>query len=131
MVVACQEARRPTGSGEYPISTFEFIPRPPRRPRTDWTLETGCCKLSQHSVVLIFASDGKLPIRGDQMLDPRDFRLRHFLLIALVSVLVAAVLRHTLHVYGNISPKDIGVDALVSAAVIALAVICLRKRFWR
>lgn len=80
---------------------------------------------------MIFPSDGKLPILGDQMLDPRDFRLRHFLLIALASVFVAAVLRHTLHVYGNISPKDIGVDALISAAVIAVAVIFLRKRFWR
>jgi len=65
------------------------------------------------------------------MVDPRDFRLRYFLLILLTSVLIAAVLRHTLHVYGNISPKDICVDALLSAAFIAIAVICFRSRFWR
>jgi hypothetical protein len=49
----------------------------------------------------------------------------------LTSVLVAAVLRHTLHVYGNISPKDIGVDALLAAACVAIVVICFRRRFWR
>jgi hypothetical protein len=72
-----------------------------------------------------------LALLGWSMVDPRDFRLRYFLLILLTSVLVAAVLRHTLHVYGNISPKDIGVDALLAAACIAIVVICFRSRFWR
>jgi hypothetical protein len=73
----------------------------------------------------------RLALLGWDMVDPRNFRLRYFLLILLTSVLVAAVLRHTLHVYGNISPKDIGVDALLAAAFIAIVVICLRGRFWR
>lgn len=73
----------------------------------------------------------RLTLLGCGMVDPRDFRLRYFLLILVTSVLIAAVLRHTLHVYGNISPKDIGVDALLAAAFIAIAVICFRSRFWR
>lgn len=73
----------------------------------------------------------RLTLPGCSMVDPRDFRLRYFLLILVTSVLIAAVLRHALHVYGNISPKDIGVDALLAAAFIAIAVICFRSRFWR
>jgi hypothetical protein len=61
--------------------------------------------------------------------DPRDFRLRYFLLIAFAAVLIAAVLRHTLHVYGNISPKDIGVDALLAAAAVGLLMLFLRNLF--
>jgi hypothetical protein len=65
------------------------------------------------------------------MLDPRDFRLRHLLLIVLAAILVAAVLRHTLHVYGGFSPRDIGVDALLIAVIIGVAMMGLRRLFRR
>lgn len=65
------------------------------------------------------------------MLDPRDFRLRYFLLIAFAAIVIAAVLRHALHVYGGISPKDIGVDALLAAAAVGVIMIFLRNRFHR
>jgi hypothetical protein len=65
------------------------------------------------------------------VLDPRDFRLRYFLLIAFAAVLIAAVLRHTLHVYGNISPKDIGVDALLAAAAVGVIMFFGRNLFRR
>jgi hypothetical protein len=61
------------------------------------------------------------------MLDPRDFRLRYFLLITLAAVVVAAVLRHTLHVYGGFSPKDIGLDALLIAGVLSAAIFFIRR----
>jgi hypothetical protein len=61
--------------------------------------------------------------------DPRDFRLRYFLMIVFAAVLIAAVLRHTLHVYGNISPKDIGVDALLAASAVGLLMFLFRNRF--
>jgi hypothetical protein len=63
------------------------------------------------------------------VLDPTSFRLRYFLLVAFAAVFIAAVLRHTLHVYGNISPKDIGVDALLAASVVGLLVFLFRNRF--
>jgi hypothetical protein len=66
-----------------------------------------------------------------RMLDPRHFRLRYFLMLASAAVLVAAVLRHILHVYGGISPKDIGADALLAAAAVGIAIFCLRNRFRR
>ena len=65
------------------------------------------------------------------MFDPRNFRLRYFLLIAFAAVLIAGLLRHTLHVYGNIAPKDIGVDALLAASVVGLLMFLFRNRFRR
>jgi hypothetical protein len=121
MINCLCDARRPNGRADYRRSAFEPISL-----RLSNQLQT----VARRAIIYLFIG-GKFEAPGGQMLDPREFRLRHFLLIGLVSVLVAAVLRHTLHVYGHISPKDIGVDALLSAAVIAIAVICLRSRFWR
>ena len=64
---------------------------------------------------------------GAHMLDPRDFRLRYFLLILLAAVLIAALLRHTLHVYGGLSREDIGLDALLAAISIGFVMVCLRR----
>jgi hypothetical protein len=64
------------------------------------------------------------------MLDPRDFRLRYFLLILFAAILIAALLRHTLHVYGGLSREYIGLYALVAAVGIGL-IVALRRRFQR
>jgi hypothetical protein len=64
-------------------------------------------------------------------MDPRDFRLRYFLLIVLAAVLIAAVLRHTLHVYGGLSREDIGFDAVLAAGAVVLVMIVLRRVFRR
>jgi hypothetical protein len=61
------------------------------------------------------------------VLDPREFRLRHFLLVVLAALLVAAVLRHVLHVYGGLAREDIRSDALVAALIIGLVAVFLRR----
>jgi hypothetical protein len=68
---------------------------------------------------------------GDYMLDPRDFRLRYFSLIILAAILVAALLRHTLHVYGEMSREAIGADALLAAVAVGVAMFCVRRLFRR
>ena len=61
------------------------------------------------------------------MLDPRSFRLRDFLVVALAAVFTAAVLRHVLHVYGGISPEEIRADALLAVLTVAVATILFRR----
>ena len=61
------------------------------------------------------------------LLDPRSFRLRNFLAIALAAVFTAAVLRHVLHVYGGISPEEIRADALLAILIVAVATILFRR----
>lgn len=58
-----------------------------------------------------------------RVLDPREFRFRYLVWIALAAVLTAAVLRHVLHVYGGFSPDDIRSDTLIALAAIALALL--------
>ncbi len=67
------------------------------------------------------------------MLDPRSFRFRTFLAIVLAAVLTAALLRHSLHVYGGIPREEIRWDALVTVflAVGALGAAAIIRRVWR
>jgi branched-subunit amino acid transport protein len=65
--------------------------------------------------------------REDVSLDPRSFRLRNFLAIALAAVFTAAVLRHVLHVYGGISREEIRADALLAILIAAVATILFRR----
>jgi hypothetical protein len=65
------------------------------------------------------------------MPDPRDFRLRSFLLIFLATVVVAGLLRHVLHVYGGFSRQDIRLNALLAAAVIGVATFFFRSLYRR
>lgn len=60
-------------------------------------------------------------------MDPRSFRLRNFLAIALAAVFTAAVLRHVLHVYGGISREDIRANALLAILIVAVATILFRR----
>ena len=61
------------------------------------------------------------------LLDPRSFRLRNFLAIALAAVFTAAVLRHVLHVYGGISREEIRADAILAMLVVIAATILARQ----
>jgi hypothetical protein len=49
--------------------------------------------------------------------DPTRIRMRHLILILLAAVLTAALLRHTLHVEGGITRKQIWAAALVVLAI--------------
>ena len=61
-----------------------------------------------------------------RMIDPRNFRLKVFLAIAVGALLTAAALRHILHVYGGISREEIRWDALGFAAIGILAILLFR-----
>jgi hypothetical protein len=45
----------------------------------------------------------------------------------LAAILVAALLRHVLHVYGGLSREDIRADALIAVLVIVVTSILLRR----
>ena len=59
------------------------------------------------------------------MWDPRTFRLRSFLAIAFVTILIAAGLRHVLHVYGGIPRYEIGEDALLATVIVIVGMILI------
>jgi hypothetical protein len=61
--------------------------------------------------------------------DPREFRLRSFLVLAFATVLLAALLRHVLHVYGGLSREDIRVDALLAALAIGVMAALFRRAY--
>jgi hypothetical protein len=60
-------------------------------------------------------------------LDPRTFRFRYLIGIVLATILIAAVLRHVLHVYGGLSREDIRADALIALFVIVTTAIAVRR----
>jgi hypothetical protein len=61
--------------------------------------------------------------------DPREFRLRYFVVLAFATVLLAALLRHVLHVYGGLSREDIRVDALLAALAIGVMAALFRRAY--
>jgi hypothetical protein len=65
------------------------------------------------------------------VLDPREFRLRYLVAIVVATVLIAALLRHLLHVYGGLSREDIRVDALIAALIVGVAAVLLRRAYRR
>ena len=72
---------------------------------------------------------GVLP--GDSPVwDPRSFRLRNFLAIVFAAVLIAAILRHVLHVYAGIPREEIRADAFIAIVIVA-AVTVFVQRFSR
>jgi hypothetical protein len=60
-------------------------------------------------------------------LDPRTFRFRYLIGIVLATILIAAVLRHVLHVYGGLSRENIRADALIALFVIVTTAIAVRR----
>ncbi|MDE2330134.1 MAG: hypothetical protein KGK16_05055 [Bradyrhizobium sp.] len=49
----------------------------------------------------------------------------------MAAIVIAALLRHALHVYGGLSREDIRADALIAALVIAVAAVAARKVYKR
>ena len=60
--------------------------------------------------------------------DKLNSRVRHILAALFAAAIVAAVLRHVLHVYGGLPREEIRVDALISLAAFAIAMIFLRRK---
>ena len=48
------------------------------------------------------------------MIETLNARFRHLLVFLTITVFVAAVLRHVLHVYGSMSREEIRTDALIA-----------------
>jgi hypothetical protein len=59
--------------------------------------------------------------------DPRGFRLRNFLAIVFAAVLIAAILRHVLHVYGGIPREEIRVDAFIAILIVAAVTVFFQR----
>ena len=69
---------------------------------------------------------GGLP--GDSPVwDPRSFRLRNFLAIVFAAVLIAAMLRHVLHVYGGIPREEIRADAFIAILIVAAVTVFFQR----
>jgi hypothetical protein len=64
--------------------------------------------------------------RTARMIEALNSQVRSILFVAFAAVLVAAVLRHTLHVYGGFSPKDIRSDSLLLVSALAIVVVFFR-----
>jgi hypothetical protein len=65
------------------------------------------------------------------VLDPREFRLRYLIAIVVGTILIAAFLRHILHVYGGLSREDIRVDALIAALIVGVAAMLFKRAYRR
>jgi hypothetical protein len=62
-------------------------------------------------------------------MDPTKIRMRYLLGVIIAAVIVAAVLRHFLHVHIGFTRKEILMGALVAAAVgICVTVVFFRQR---
>jgi multisubunit Na+/H+ antiporter MnhF subunit len=59
--------------------------------------------------------------------DPTQIRMRRLILILLAAVLTAALLRHTLHVEGGLTRKQILAAALVVLAVGTIATVAFSR----
>jgi hypothetical protein len=59
--------------------------------------------------------------------DPRSFRLRNFLAIVFAAVLIAAILRHVLHVYGGLPREEIRVDSFIAILIVAAVTVFFQR----
>jgi hypothetical protein len=65
------------------------------------------------------------------MIETLNARFRHLVGFLTIAVLVAAVLRHALHVYGNISREEIRADSLLAlpfAVSFYLILVAIKRR---
>ncbi len=60
-------------------------------------------------------------------MDPRSFRFRYFVAAAFITVALAAVLRHVLHVYGGMPREDIRANALIAILIIGTVMFVARR----
>ena len=61
-------------------------------------------------------------------MDPLSFRLRYFVAILVVTVIIAGLLRHVLHVNGGFSREEIRAGALMVIPVVALAIMFFQRK---
>jgi putative Ca2+/H+ antiporter (TMEM165/GDT1 family) len=61
-------------------------------------------------------------------MDPLSFRFRYFLAIVFAAVVIAAALRHIIHVYVGLSREEIRTDALIAIPFVAALAIILFQR---
>ena len=59
---------------------------------------------------------------------PFSFRLRHFVAVLFVTVMIAGLLRHFLHVNGGFSREQIRAGALMVIPVVALAIMFFQRK---
>lgn len=59
------------------------------------------------------------------MIQALNARFRHIIVAAFAAVIVAALLRHTVHVYGGYSREDIRAGALMAVSLFALLLVVL------
>ena len=61
-----------------------------------------------------------------EMIQALNSRFKIVMVLAFAAVLVAGILRHTLHVYGGIAPADIRSDSLLLVSAIAIVTLVFR-----
>ena len=66
--------------------------------------------------------------RAIGIMDPLSFRLRYFVEIVFVTVIIAGLLRHVFHVYGGFSREEIRAGALMVISVVALAIMFFQRK---
>jgi hypothetical protein len=61
-------------------------------------------------------------------MDWLNLRFRYVLGFLVTALIIAAVLRHVIHIYGGISREEIGTGALLTIPVIALALVFFKGK---
>jgi hypothetical protein len=64
--------------------------------------------------------------RAIKMIQALNSRFKVVVFLTFAAVLVAGILRHTLHVYGGIAPADIRSDSLLLVSAIAIVTLVFR-----
>jgi hypothetical protein len=61
--------------------------------------------------------------RSSNLQEALNARFRHVVVFAIAAVAIAALLRHTVHVYGGYSPADIRAYALMAVPLVAILLV--------
>jgi hypothetical protein len=64
------------------------------------------------------------------MMDALNLRFRHVVAFIVGALILAAVLRHTIHIYGGFSREEIRAGALAALPAVVLAIIFLQRKRW-
>ena len=67
-------------------------------------------------------------MKGFNLQEALNARFRQVVAFAITAVVIAAVLRHTVHVYGGYSPADIRAYALMSIPLFVTLLVVARDR---
>lgn len=72
------------------------------------------------AILMTKAPNIKWVMKRFDLQETLNARFRHVLAFAITAVVIAALLRHTVHVYGGYSPADIRVYALMSIPLVVI-----------